>query len=208
MDVFNVKKGFASNSDTELIDRSGNVITQMTGNLNFVTPSPSLADLTTARNNFSAAYFHVYNGNMTYKAAKKSTRDILVSLLTREAKYVEYTGQNVEEILASSGFEVYDTAITTAPPSNIPVIDNAKDTGILGSIKLRLLKVKHAVVYELRYTKDDNPTTATWTHLVCQTRTEFIVNNLVPRTQYWFEARSISTKGDSGWSDPFRFSPR
>lgn len=56
---------------------------------------------------------------------------------------------------------MYNTANTTAPPSNIPVIDNAKDTGILGSIKLRLLKVKHAVVYELRYTKDDNPTTAT-----------------------------------------------
>lgn len=208
MAVFNVKKGFGANSDTELIDRADNVVTQMTGNINFVTPDPPLADLTTAKNNFSAAYMQVYNGNLTYKPLKKSTRDTLIFLLTREAKYVEFTGQNVETKLASSGFEIYDTAISSAPASDVPVVKYAKDTGIVGKIKLQLKKVQHAVVYEIRHTQDENLATARWTHLVCQTRTQFEITDLTPGVENWFEARSISTKGPSGWSDPFRFRPR
>ncbi len=205
MDNYNVKQNFSEYSDAELIDRANNVVTQMTGNIHFVNPEPPLAEITTATDNFSAAYFQVYNRNLSFMAEKRMYKSILIKLLKREASYVEFIGQNVESVIDTSGFEIYSTAPTTAPASDIPVIKKAKDTGISGTSKLRVKKVKHAVVYELRHTKDVDLNTANWVHLVCQTQIQFEVTNLIPGTEYFFEARSISTKGPSGWSNPFRF---
>ena len=208
MDNFNVRRNFSEYTDTELIDRASNVVEQMSGNTNFTTPEPPLADITTAKNNFSTAYFQVYNGNLTFMPDKRLTRSILISLLTREAKYVEFTGQNVETVLSTSGFEIYNTSTAVAPASEVPVIEKGIDTGIVGTSKIKIQKVEHAVVYELRYTRDEIPTATSWIYLVCQTKTIFEVTNLVPGIEYWFEVRSISTKGPSGWSDPFRFRSR
>lgn len=208
MDNYKVKRVFEPYSDTELIDRATNVVDNMTGNLDFPDPDPPLADITTAKNNFSAAYYQVYNGNRTYMPQKRSTRSILIKLLKKEGLYVELVGNNVETVLASSGFEIYNTDYPPSPGSNIPVIQKAGDTGIVGKSLLKLGKVKHAVVYELRYTKDEVLANATWVNLICQTQTQFEITGLVPGVEYWFQARSISTKGGSGWSDPFRFRPR
>ncbi|QQS30752.1 MAG: fibronectin type III domain-containing protein [Sphingobacteriales bacterium] len=205
---FKVKKDFSDKTDLELIFRTDEVISGLTGNPDYPTPDPTVAALTGFRNDFNNAMVAAANGGTTLTTVKYQKRTVLITALQREANYVEFNGLNSDLIMLSSGFEVYSSVKSPAPASVSPFIEKVTDAALSGSLILQTNSVKYAVVYELRYTEDEYGPTARWNYLVVQTKTKFVVSGLTPGKNYWFQARTISTKGPSEWSDPFIFMPR
>ncbi|QQS28476.1 MAG: fibronectin type III domain-containing protein [Sphingobacteriales bacterium] len=208
MTKYRISIDFNNLTDLEVLFRTNEVISGLTANPDFPTPDPTVVVLTGLRDDFSNAMLAAANGGTTLNTVKNEKRTVLIAGLQREAQYVEYYGLNSETILLSSGFEVYSSVKTTAPASVSPTIDKVTDAALSGSLILRTNSVKHAIVYELRYTEDEYGPTARWNYLVVQTKSKFVVSGLTPGNNYWFQARTISTKGPSEWSDPFIFMPR
>ena len=205
MTKYRTVKDYSSDSDNDVLVLTDVVINGLTGSAVFTSPDPPLAALTDLRNEFSDSIIAAIQGGTQLIAVRKEKRSELVDALQREAIYVDLKGQNTESILLTSGFKIYSSAHGVTPLSGTPIFKGAKDGSVSGEIVLRLFSVKYAVVYELRYTTDEYSANARWTYLVCQTKPTFLLTGLSSLTRYWFEARTISTKGPSGWSEPFRF---
>ncbi len=201
-------KDFSKYNDLELLEKTDVVIVKMTGNPNFVTPNPSVAALTTLRNEYGDAIIAASSGGAALIAARNEKRAELEQAMYNEGVYVDLNGLNTESIMLSSGFDVYSSAHGVAPASEAPEIKSATDGALSGHGIVKSNTVKHAVVYELRHTKDEYGPEAVWVYLPAQTRTTFLISGLVPGRNYWTQIRTISTKGPSEWSDPFRFMVR
>ena len=208
MENFKTFKDFSRHTDLELVGQTNEVTTGLTGNPDYLTPSPSIVALTTAKTEFESAITAAANGDVQLVAVKNEKRAILTNLLQREAIYVELNGQNVKSVMLSSGFKVYSTVRGVTPVSDKPLITRVKDGGITGEVILKSNKVKYAVVYEVRFTSDDYGPNAVWTRPTVQTSKTFFLSGLTPGRTYWFQMRTISTKGASDWSDPFEYMVR
>ncbi len=208
MEKYKTYKDFTKHTDLEVVGQTNEVTTGLTGNPDYLTPSPSIVALTTAKTEFESAITAAANGDVHLIAVKNEKRAILIDLLQKEAIYVELNGQNVKSVMLSSGFKVYSTVRGVTPVSDKPLITKVKDGAISGEVILKSNKVKYAVVYEIRYTEDAYGPDARWTRPTVQTSKTFFLSGLNPSKTYWFQMRTISTKGASDWCDPFEFMVR
>jgi hypothetical protein len=208
MAKFKTNKDFSKYSDLEVVEKIDVVIVKLTGNPNFVTPSPTLIVLTTLRNEYYDAIIAASSGGPALVAAKNEKRAEVEAALYNEGVYVDLNGLNTESIMLSSGFDVYSTVHGVAPASETPFVKSAVDGMHSGECVVKSNTVKNAVVYELRHTKDEFGPEAIWERPPAQTKTTFLVTGLTPGRLYWIQIRTISTKGPSGWSDPYQFMVR
>ncbi len=107
MYILRVSFLFAYFTDSLLITFVQAVLAAMTGNLNFVTPNPTLAAITIALNNFMTAYANAADGSRTATAIKNQLRALLIAELRLLASYVEDIGDNDQAVLIGSGFSIY-----------------------------------------------------------------------------------------------------
>ena len=88
------------------------IVNQMTGNANFLTPNPDLADLTaktTALENTQAAVDAIRLASVAQTALLNQTEDELDAMLTKLGTYVTDTSAGDEQKIFSSGYELADT---------------------------------------------------------------------------------------------------
>jgi hypothetical protein len=91
-------------SDGELVVDVGAIIAAMTGNNYYPNPAPTLAAVTAALNEFTAAKADAADGGATLTAIKNAKRAALVSLIRALALYVQGACNGNFAILKSSGF--------------------------------------------------------------------------------------------------------
>jgi hypothetical protein len=122
----------------------------------------------------------------------------LVTLLRKEANYVQLTGANDLPALLSSGFLVNSTSRTKSPldTPNIIQIDNGMTTQLI----VRAQGVDNARAYEVQVKNG----TGAWVPAGTFTQARrMVLAGLIPGNVYSVQVRAVGgSTGYSDWSDP------
>ncbi len=206
--IFNISLGFTRYTDAMLLVFTNTILTYMSGNIHFLFPNPTIAALQILYNNFVAALSAASNGGTILTEHKRRARTELIIGLRLLALYVMTYGQNNPIILLGSGFLINGGRKNSRPLAGIPLIKRVSDGSYKGSFKVKILKVEHALMYELRYTTDAFDLEANWKLVPPITSSTFYIEGLEEGTKVWIQVRSLNTKGRSEWSDPAYFMVR
>lgn len=190
--------GFARKIDTDLIAFTRNVITLMTGNPDYPTPSPKLEVITTSVSAFEVAVQEAFDGGKIAIATRNATRVELLVLLRELAAYV--TGNCTADVvkLLSSGFNAIKTPSPVGvlpPPQNLRL----EYTGMSGELLLRFRRVTNASNYSVQTAL--NPE-GPWEDRDISTASRVRITGLTPGKVYWARACANGSQGPSEWGGP------
>ena len=193
-----VALSFARKIDTDLIAFVRNVITLMTGNTNYPTPSPALADVTTSVNDFETAVHDALDGGKIAIATRNAARQALLALMRQLAAYVQ--GHCMADLLTlfSSGFEAVRSPSpvgTLLPPQNprLGLTDKS------GELMFRYDRVNNANNYSIQTAP---AATGPWEDEGLRTTTRVVIGGLTPGEILWARVCANGSAGASEWSAP------
>ena len=196
-----VKLDLQNYSITELFEYARNIVTALTGNADFLTPDPALADVTTAADDLETAY----NASQVARqdSQEKTTimydkKDALNKIITRVGLYVENTSDGDTAKIESAGMDVRATAGASTPP-DVPHALSATAGDMEGEIDLHWEPSSRAKSYVIQQSNDPP---GTWSQAGVITKSKYSVLNLTSGDKYWFRVSAVGTAGQSGWSDP------
>ena len=192
--------GFVSaDSDPQLITDSTAIVTAMTNNPSYASPSPALASVTTAINDFSVALNNAANGGTTLTAIKNTKRQALTALLRHLASYVHVTCNGDMAALLSSGFptqKAVRTPVGILPPPVPPVLQlGARSGDLVASVT----PIPNCSIYMWRLALDSAP--ETYVQTVPTTAARITFSGLTPGQNYSVDVNAIGSAGPSDWSD-------
>lgn len=178
---------------TEMVAKGEHVVEQMTGNANFLTPSPTLAAVTTAINALSVAIAEAEGGAHAAIDARDLALVTVRDLLTELCAYVNYTAGTNLAIAITSGFEpVSEPApIALEAPVNMRAM---YAEGFAGCVDAKWRRVPGATIYHL-FVGDGDPASATFTLAGASTRARLRVGGLVPGKLYSFYVVALGAAG-------------
>ena len=173
---------------------AGSVVIGLTNNPNFPNLPVSLADLSTATDDYRNAFVNSMRGGMVQTATKNQARARLISVLRDEAHYVQIIAKNDLPTLLSSGFTAIDrnTAQTRLPKPVILKVLNQSST----QLWLRVKRVPNARSYQVRLKIGDGEWFDGGT---CSQARQIVLANLTPGTVYGIQVRALG--GSTGYSD-------
>lgn len=186
---------FSSYSDPGLAAQAQSIMTAMTGNANFTTPTPPLTDLATVMTAFSTALTNASTGDHTTVEIKNQRRKVLEVVLHQLGLYVEAQSGGDVAVMLSSGYKVSKEPEPIGPlpkPTGFKVVPGGK-----GEVKLALNKLDGASSYQFEY----KLTTATdWVHKTA-TRSKILLTNLDSGKEHSFRVVPIGTSDVREYSD-------
>lgn len=188
-------------SDGEVGTRATAVADGMDENPHYQFPPIKIGDLRAANQKFSALIAEALNGDRRITAQKNNQREVVINMLKLLGRYVEVTCNGEMDVFLSSGFEPLSTTkVQSQLTENIWSLDHGPNSG---SIVIRIKADPEAYSYELRYgivVNDEPP--QTWVNRpVTRVKTPIIIDNLVPKTKYAFQVRTLLEEGYTDWSD-------
>ena len=187
-------------TDGELVTEVLSIEGKMTGNVNYTTPSPTIAAITAARIIFQNALAAAHGGTPTQTATKNEKRKDLEALLHILGPYVQLTSGGVKSIILSSGMHVADTPGVVGEfdvVSNFSVITLQASNKVMVSCKA----VSKALFYEVAYTLAPETPTLVW---VTQTGTthSIQISGLPSFIPYVFKMAACGTNKERNYSAP------
>ena len=199
-----VRLNLASLTIPEKVTKARQIVSALTGNSSFATPSPTLTNITSAVDELESAAGDAQVARQTAKE-KTSTQslkeDNLDQLLTQLAAYVESVAGSNEQMILSAGMDMRAPAVASTSPPSQPQDLAATAGDHDGEIDLSWDSVSGAKSYVIDQSSDPvSPTT--WNHAGVSTRTSFTARGLTSGTRYWFRVAAVNNNGQSGWSDP------
>lgn len=193
-----VALGFARKIDTDLIAFVRNVITLMTNNPQYPTPTPTLAAVTTLVNAFETQVHDALDGGKIVIATRNAGRVEMMSLMRQLAAYVQ--GHCDADLLAllGSGFEAVRAP---SPVGVLPAPENPRLTltDKSGELMLKFDRVKNAVNYSVQTAP---AAVGPWTDENLSTSTRVVISGLTPGETLWARACANGSAGASEWSTP------
>ncbi|MCZ4409103.1 fibronectin type III domain-containing protein [Cryomorphaceae bacterium 1068] len=197
-----IKAGVASLSTKSLVLFTRKLINRMTGNTNFPTPTPDLADIQTKLDEFVVLATEAEDGTKRDRVARDTVGKELKEMLRVLANYVAMVAAGDENIILSSGFDVRNEA-EPAPPLTIPAALKALRSSHSGVVELDWDPVPNALTYRIMMTTSDpNLVEAEWTTGALTSKSKAEINNLTAGQYYWFKVQAVGRSGMSGYSDP------
>ena len=201
-----IKLNLRSLSIPEKLARAQQVVRALTGNPNFTSPHPPLAQVTAAIDDLEAASNAAQAARQEAKArtsAQNTKEDALDQILTQLVAHVESVAGNDDELIMSAGLDVRaaptparSNATQSAPPS---LTATAGDHD--GEIDLSWDTVRGARSYVIERSADP-PSETTWAHSGVSTRSRTTIEGLTSGTRYWFRVAAITSSGQTPWSNP------
>lgn len=195
MMAFIVRLGFLRLTVPQKIVKTRGVVTSMTGNPNFPSPVPSLADVTVAVDALELAEQALPGGpdETEIRDLREQELDMMMSNLQ---VYVENIAQGDPEIVLSSGMDLRDTQ---SPIGILPAPETvtAKQGAAEGSVKLRCKVVKKALGYRIEGTTDP---AQGWPMVYQSAKASIRIYDLTPGTKYYFRFATLSHAGYEGYS--------
>jgi hypothetical protein len=187
-----LKLNFRSFSDSELEQITQLILQNMTGNPAFPSPVPTLAQLSTALDVYSAALLKAGNLGRIFVAEKNKARNDLEKLLTQLGLYVMFIAFGDLAILTSSGFPLAKTRepryITN--PGTV-LLENGMNSGeLVASVKAS--KAAKSYVHQIAA---DPLTPDTQWESTTSSRCTYTFKNLEPGKKYWVRV-SVIGSGD------------
>ena len=193
-----VALSFARKIDTDLIAFVRNVITMMTGNAQYASPTPALAALTTAVNDFETAVHDALDGGKIAIATRNASRVNLLAMIRQLAAYVQANCGTDLLALLSSGFE----AVRAPSPAGIlaaPQNPRLSLTGKSGELMFRFDRVNNTNNYSIQTAP---AASGPWEDEDLSTSTRVLLGGLTPGEVLWARACANGSAGASEWTAP------
>lgn len=197
-----VKLNLKGLSALEKIAKARQIVTALTGNASFPTPTPPLTKVTAAADALETAYADTQTARQiaqTKTSIQHDKEDELETLLRQLASYIDSASGDDESAILSTGLDVRGAASATVPTA--PTALTASDGDMEGEIDLHWDSVKGARSYIIERSEDPNKA-ASWAHATVAAKSSATVNGLTSGTRYWFRVAAVFSSGQSGWSDP------
>ena len=188
-----------TDSDAQLRTDATTIVTSMTNNPTYPSPTPALGAVTTAANEFSLAIANAANGGREMTAIKNAKRAVLGALLRELCSYVAVACQGDMAMLLASGFPIQKPTRTPAgvlPAPATPVLSLGARTGELAAVTSRMT---NAYTYNWRVALATSPTLYVQTPQTTAARTVFA--GLTPGQTYGVEVHAVGSAGPGDWSD-------
>jgi hypothetical protein len=199
--LFFVKLNISNLTPSQLIERARALVIALMGNVDFPTPTPTLAAITTAADALEGAEAAVINngGRKDYLTRNERERE-LRDLITLLGSYVQVTSGGDPEKILSAGFQTRKVA---APIGLLPAPKNlrALSTSMPGVIDLRWDRVRKRLIYVLEINLADPLLESDWKPLSLLGRNAYTVTELISGKFYSFRVRGIGAAVPSPWSD-------
>jgi hypothetical protein len=195
-----VKMAVSRLSVPELIERTREITTSMTGNVNFTTPSPALTVVDTAADDTEVAYNESRGRDKDKIAIMRLRRKALLQLLVQLAGYVQQASGNDEEKILSSGFDVM--APKTPRPDTAGVVTNLRlfDGSVPGKIKADWNKADDAVIYLIETSPTADFVTSELKGITTRSKKE--VGDFTSGTRIWIRIVALGRENAGPASDP------
>ena len=154
------------------VAKAQQIVAALTGNSNFPTPSPTLANITTAATELASAEAESQTARQTGKektTVRNQKEDSIDQLMTQLAAYVESVAGDNEQLILSAGMDMRAQPVAATAPPDQPqgLTPTAGDRD--GEIDLAWEAVSGAKSYVIEQSAD--PVTATsWAHAGVSTR--------------------------------------
>jgi hypothetical protein len=189
-------------SVTEKLAKGRQIVTAMTNNASFASPTPPLSDVATGLEELEKA-FGLVQAAKSEIATRSGTQDNaearLDQLLTQLAGYVESVAGKDDTLITSAGMETKTapSAPTLPPPPDGVGASAGEHDGV---INLFWKRVPRARTYLIESSVDP-ATPGSWTHVGIATSASKAVDNLTSGKRYWFRVAAVGAGGQSGWSE-------
>lgn len=195
-----VKAGLGKLKAPDLVGKSAHVEESMTGNANFPTPSPSLADLSAARVALVDAIKLAESGAHAAIATKNVAAKTLARLLTNMARYVNSVASGDPAMAVTSGF---DLAKRPDPIDKLeaPTQFEGRTAAIAGEIDLRWKGVHGARMYFVYVCDGDPANGGTWRNIGMCTKARFVAQGLETNKYYAFRVTAAGRVGEGPVSE-------
>jgi hypothetical protein len=199
----NVKLGLSRKSVPEKIAQGNTIKTAMTGNANFNTPLPPLADLGTATNTLQAK---LIARDIAIEAAKAATAALHAAALvydntiTQLAAYAENVTAGDPVKLESGGFELRADAVRVTElgqVEDLKVITN----GYPGRFKSDWKPLSGAKSYEVQLSVDP-VTDSSWETVKVASASKTTIDDLPSGQRRWQRVRGVVKDITGQWSEP------
>jgi len=201
-----IKLNLKGLSVPEKLARSQQIVRALTGNPNFTSPHPPLAQVSAAIEELEAASNDAQAARQEAKArtaAQHAKEEALDQILTQLVAHVESIAGDDEEAVMSAGLNLRNppgpSHSTPAQPVSISLTATVGDHD--GEIDLSWDTVRGARSYVIQQSPDP-PSEPTWIHSDISTRSRATVEGLTSGTRYWFRVAAVTASGQSPWSNP------
>jgi hypothetical protein len=182
-----------------LITYADNVVTRMTGNAYYTSPSPALATVSVAITDLQNAETATLTRTKGAAATRNAKRALLVGLLQGLRQYVQSVvdanEENAPAMIQSAGLAVKKTA--TRKPRVFAALAGA----ISGTAKIVAPSAGHRVSYAWQYSSDGK----TWVDLAMTLQAKASLSGQTPGTVLQFRYRSATKTGEADWSAPVTY---
>ncbi len=184
-------------TDAEFMADTDRITTSMAGNKAFVSPDPTLAELTAARIAFGTGV-SAAKDNRIALSVRVQRRAILARLLRRLAHYVDVTSAGDLPTLLTSGFKA-QRGRTPVGALSAPVNLRLVRGKFSGQAIARCPKVIGAGAYQWRCAPAATP--GAWSPVVTTMAAHTLFEGLAVGTSYLAQVCVVGTAGTSDWSE-------
>jgi hypothetical protein len=175
----------------------------LTGNSNFPTPHPTLAEVAAGAEALEAAFNAAQAARLEARrrtAAQGIKEDELLHLVNQLGAHVESVAGGDESLILSAGLELRsdhtpDTSTPTAPETLTATTGNHE-----GEIELSWDAVRGARSYVVERSTDPQAANS-WMQAGVSPRSSLIVEGLDSGTRYYFRVAAVTLNGQSPWSN-------
>lgn len=177
------------------------VITKMTDNPNFTTPTITIAAMMAMAEDLFAAIQNAVNGSQEDRLLRDELVEQAKSMLSEQAAYVRSVCGGNAAKLASSGFDLTKVPEPIGIPAQVANL-KVKPTGLTGGLETRWDSVYGAHGYQMWTTDSDLAVAASWKSVGYTTRVSHVFTGLESQTLQWYCVSAIGAAGEGAQSGP------
>ncbi|MEO8589612.1 MAG: fibronectin type III domain-containing protein [Flavobacteriales bacterium] len=195
-----VKSGLKGLRTTEKVAHARTVVTGLTGNPAFSTPTPALAVVTAAADKTETAYNNALIGGPAERELRRVAEAELDSVLAHLCLYVNTTAAGDPAVAVTSNFPLIKQP---TPVGKLPAPANAhaRLTDFAGVVDLKWDAVANARYYHAYICSTDPSVEANWSLVGISSRAAHTVTDLKGGQFYWFRITAVGTEGEGAASD-------
>jgi hypothetical protein len=192
-----IKISYKHSGDAKLSLLTLRIMESLKDNPYFPNPTPALATLESAHQEFAQALKVSGRYDRTRVSAKNDKKAALIDVLSQLAGYIEATSEGDKTKLLSSGFEIVGEKTNTGVLP--PITQFEVEIGTPGQAITRVNKVPGARSYIHQYTPDPITSDSVWVSETITDR-QHTFNNLPSIAKVWFRVIAIGHGRQSVYS--------